>query len=94
MMHHHFSLFHCLTLACCCFPFFCTSHRCRSVAQERSLLTGEVGMVTIKMMGSVGKLDGFNSAARFLGQVSRRSMADQHWLCCVLALALALGGGV
>jgi hypothetical protein len=54
-----------LPVCCCCCPC------CRSVAQERSLLTGEVGMVTIKMMGSVGKLDGFNSAARFLGQVSR-----------------------
>jgi hypothetical protein len=33
-------------------------------------------MVTIKMLGSVGKLDGFNSTARFLGQV--RLQLVQH----------------
>lgn len=51
-------------------PASCVFCCCRTVAQERSLLTGEVGMVTIKMLGSVGKLDGFNSTARFLGGVS------------------------
>jgi uncharacterized iron-regulated membrane protein len=42
-------------------------------------------MVTIKMLGSVGKLDGFNSTARFLGGVS-----GELWLQTTLHYFLAL----
>lgn len=48
----------------------------RNVAQERSLLTGELGMVTVQMLAPGGRLDGFNSTARTLQTVS---VCD----CCV-----------
>jgi hypothetical protein len=35
------------------------------------LLTGELGMVTVQMLAPGGRLDGFNSAARILTEVSQ-----------------------
>ncbi|KAF8057135.1 RH3A [Scenedesmus sp. PABB004] len=43
----------------------------RSVAQERSLLTGEVGMVTLKLEAQAGRLDGFNSTSQLLERLTR-----------------------
>lgn len=52
-------------------------HACRSVAQERSLLTGEVGMATVKLLAAPGRLDGYNSTVRFLENLLGGRMGDK-----------------
>eukprot|EP00879_Flechtneria_rotunda_P009638 GHRR01010085.1.p1 GENE.GHRR01010085.1~~GHRR01010085.1.p1 ORF type:complete len:752 (+),score=235.05 GHRR01010085.1:500-2755(+) len=49
----------------------------RTVAQERSLLTGEIGYSTLKLMASAGMLDGFNSTARFIEKFVGGSVGNQ-----------------
>jgi hypothetical protein len=54
---------------CCLLLLVLVNCGCRNVVQERSLLTGEVGMSTLRLQGPASKLDGYNSTARFLEQV-------------------------
>lgn len=66
----------------------------RSVAQERSLLTGELGMVTVQMVGPAGRLDGFNSTARVLEKVrghSARACTPVLGLAVAVAVTLCHG---
>lgn len=58
------------SIVLCCVASLLFVLLCRSVAQERSLLTGELGMVTVQMLAPAGRLDGFNSTARALESVS------------------------
>lgn len=50
---------------------------CRTVGQERSLLTGEAGMVTLKLLAAPGRLDGFNSTLKFLESLVSARLGDQ-----------------
>lgn len=53
----------------------------KSVPEPRSLLTGEVGRVTLRLMAAPGRVDGFQSLAKAIEKVRGR--------CCVSTCVLA-----
>jgi hypothetical protein len=59
------------------------------VAQERSLLTGELGMVTVQLLAQGGRLDGFNSTARTLETVSGSRRRRAARAACAAAWSVA-----